>query len=272
MESVERRRDREPRVQDLSIREVRAHLAELHGTHAASTIGRKLSSLRSFGEWCRSRGLLEENEVKLVRRPKERPKLPVALPVEDVSRMIDDTQREGPVGVRDKALLEVLYGAGLRVSEAVGLDVPDLRFDGDALTVRVRAGKGNKDREVPLGRSATEMLRAWLAVRDQLVKPGKSKQAVFLGVRGGRLSSRSARDVVYRRCDTTGARARIGPHGLRHSFATHLLESGCDLRSIQMMLGHASLSTTQRYAHLDMGRLVDLYEKSHPRARVPDED
>jgi integrase/recombinase XerC len=269
MDSIERRRDRDPQVGDLSVREVRAHLAELHTTHASSTIGRKLSSLRSFGEWCRSRGLLAENEVTLVRRPKERRKLPVALPVEDVSRMIDDPQREGPVGVRDEALLEVLYGAGLRVSEAVGLDLNDLRFDGETLTVRVRAGKGNKDREVPLGAAATRALRTWLGARDQLVHPSKSKEAVFLGVRGGRLSSRSARDVVYRRSESTGARARIGPHGLRHSFATHLLESGCDLRSIQMMLGHASLSTTQRYTHLDMGRLVDLYEKSHPRARVP---
>lgn len=272
IESIERRRDRDARVRDLSVREVRAHLAELHGSHAPSTIGRKLSSMRSFGEYCRDRGLLRENEVALVRRPKERRKLPVALPVEDVGELIEASGRPGPAGPRDRAVLEVLYGAGLRVSECVGLDLQDLRFSGDELTVRVRAGKGNKDREVPLGKQATRAIREWLEVRDQLLAPGKEREAVFLGVRGGRLSARTVRDMLYKRCLQTGARATIGPHGLRHSFATHLLASGCDLRSIQMMLGHSSLSTTQRYTHLDMGRLLDLYEQSHPRAREPSAD
>jgi site-specific recombinase XerD len=264
--SIEQRRDRPARVRDLNIREVRATLAELHADHTASTIGRKLSALRTFGEYCRREGLLDENEVALVRRPKLGRKLPVALPVEDITSMIDGPQREGAIGLRDKALLEVLYGSGLRVSEVVGLDLEHLRHEKRGLTIRVVQGKGGKDRLVPLGSRGTKALHEWLAVREELASARTPSNAVFLGARGGRLSSRVAREVVYRRCQTTGARAVVGPHGLRHSFATHLLQSGCDLRTIQSMLGHASLSTTQRYTHLDVGRLFELYESSHPRA------
>lgn len=269
-EGIERRRDRPARVRDLTVREVRAALAELHGERTASTIGRKLSALRTFGEFCRREGLLEENEVALIRRPKLGRKLPVALPVEDITTMIDGPQRIGAIGLRDKALLEVLYGAGLRVSEAVGLDAGHLRWDGPQLMVRVVQGKGGKDRVVPLGTRAAAALREWLAVRDELASPRSPSAALFLGARGGRLGSRAAREIVYRRCQSTGARAVVGPHGLRHSFASHLLQSGCDLRTIQSMLGHASLSTTQRYTHLDVGRLFELYEQSHPRANLND--
>jgi len=265
---IERRRDRPARPRDLSVREVRAALAELHGDKQASTIGRKLSALRSFGEFCRREGLIEENEVALIRRPKLGRKLPVALPVEDIGSMIDGPQREGAIGLRDKALLEVLYGAGLRVSEAVGLDIDQLRWEGARLMVRVVQGKGGKDRVVPLGTRAAAALREWLGARDELVSPRSPSNALFLGARGGRLASRVAREIVYQRCQATGARAVVGPHGLRHSFATHLLQSGCDLRTIQSMLGHASLSTTQRYTHLDLGRLFELYEQSHPRASL----
>lgn len=269
IDAVEDRRGRAARVRDLNVREVRAHLSELHGERAASTIGRKLSALRTFGEFCRREGLLDENEVALIRRPKLGRKLPTALPVEDVNAMLDGPQRDGPLGARDRAVLEVLYGAGLRVSEVVGLDLDDVRWEsGERATIRVVAGKGNKDRVVPLGRTACAALREWLDVRDSVVTPKSPAQAVFLGTRGGRLSPRAAREVVYRGCRRSGARAVVGPHGLRHSFATHLLQSGCDLRTIQAMLGHASLSTTQRYTHLDMGRLFELYESAHPRARA----
>jgi site-specific recombinase XerD len=267
--SIEKRRGRAPRVGDLDVREVRAHLAELHGELAASSIGRKLSALRTFAEFCRREQLLEENAVALIRRPKVGRKLPVALPVEDIGTLIDAPQRPGAIGLRDRALLEVLYGAGLRVSEAVALDLEDLRQDGEKLTVRVRSGKGGKQRLVPLGRKAAVALAEWLAVRSELLRPKSPVAAVFLGHRGARLSTRVARELVYRRCEETGARAVVGPHGLRHSFATHLLQSGCDLRTIQSLLGHASLSTTQRYTHLDMGRLIDLYEQAHPRAKLP---
>lgn len=267
-DSVAARRGREARKSDLNLREVRAHLAELHGDHAASTIGRKLSALRTFGEFCRREGWVAENEVALVRRPKLGRTLPVALPVEDVTGMIEVGGHEDAIGRRDTALLEVLYGAGLRVSELVALDLEHLRREGRRMSIRVVAGKGGKDRVVPLGSKGCTALSNWLAVRDELAGPRSPSQALFLGARGGRLGVRAAREVVYRRCSETGARTVVGPHGLRHSFATHLLQSGCDLRTIQSMLGHASLSTTQRYTHLDLGHLMNTYEAAHPRARL----
>lgn len=270
-DAVEARREQEPRVVDLSARNVRAHLAELHGKTAPTTVARKLSALRSFGEFLLRRGELEENEVALVSSPKRRQKLPVALPVEDVADMIDEPQRPGPRGARDRAVLEVLYGAGLRVSECSQLDLGDVEITGTQGRVRVVRGKGGKERLVPLGRRGTEALQAYLAVRSALVRPKSPPHALFLGDRGGRMGPRSIRGLVYRRCEQTGARARIGPHGLRHSFATHLLESGADLRTIQSMLGHASLSTTQRYTHLSLGKLLDVYEAAHPRAKRTDD-
>ena len=270
IDGVEDRRGRGAKVEDLSLREVRRHLAKLHESLASSTIARKLSSLRSFGEYLRRTGRREENEVALVRSPKQAKKLPVALPVEDVTTMIEGGTRGGEVtNKRDAALLEVLYGAGLRVSEAVGLDDADLRWEGEALTLRVRGGKGDKDRIVPLGRQGAKSIRSWMQVRERWADAGRPSAALFLGRRGKRLDVRVARRSVHRRCQATGTRAQIGPHGLRHSFATHLLQSGCDLRSIQVMLGHSSLSTTQKYTHLSMGHLIDAYEKAHPRAQVP---
>lgn len=270
IEGLEERRKRESKVEDLNVREVRRHLAALHGHQAPSSVARKLSALRGFGEYLRRTGQRSENEVALIRSPKQGERLPVALPVEDIGKMLDGPQREGLTGLRDAALLEVLYGAGLRVGEAVGLDLQDLRWEGDTLTLRVRGGKGDKDRIVPLGARGARGLKAWMSGRDKWLKPGGEREAVFLGRRGARLNVRVARGIVHRRCRATGARAVVGPHGLRHSFATHLLQSGCDLRSIQMMLGHSSLSTTQKYTHLSMGHLVDAYEKAHPRAQLQD--
>ncbi len=262
------RRGRTARVTDLNLRSVRAHLADLFGHVSPRTVARKLSALRSFAEFCRSRGLIHENEVALIRRPKLGRKLPVALPVEDLNAMIDGPQQaQGVVGLRDRAILEVLYGSGLRVSEVVHLDLDHVRVEDGGITLRVVAGKGNKDRVVPLGHTGSEALQAYLRRRSELVKPKRPETAgVFLSTRGNRLGDRSIRNLVYRRCEETGARARIGPHGMRHSFATHLLQSGADLRSIQEMLGHASLSTTERYTHLDLGRVTEVYERSHPRA------
>jgi len=262
---VAARRGREPVITDLNLREIRHDVADLFHDVKASTLARKLSALRSFGEFLRREGALPDNEAALVRRPKQRPQLPVALPVEDIAAMIDgDGHKDGPDGLRDRAILEVLYGGGLRVSECAGLDVEHLVWQqGDELSARVIAGKGGKDRVVPLGTAAARALRAWLAVH-----PSPARGPLFTGARGRRMNPRTLRNLVYARCLAAGARTRVGPHGLRHSFATHLLESGCDLRSIQRMLGHASLSTTQRYTHLDLGHLTDIYEKAHPRANT----
>ncbi|MEM9462813.1 MAG: tyrosine recombinase XerC [Myxococcota bacterium] len=266
LDAVESRTGRVPTPGDLGVREVRAHLAALHGTRAPSTMARKLSSLRRFGEFLRRRGLREDNAVALVQNPKRGQRLPVALPVDDVVSMIEEPQPDDARARRDRAVLEVLYGAGLRVSECVRLDLAHLRWEGERLRVRVVCGKGGKDRVVPLGRPAALALRHYLQRRDELLRPRSPAGALFLGNRGGRLSDRQVRYLVERR-STQEARATISPHGLRHSFATHLLDSGCDLRAIQSMLGHASLSTTQRYTHLSLGRLLDVYERAHPRAR-----
>lgn len=280
-DSVRRRHGRPSRPSDLNQREVRAYLAELHTSAAASSIARKLSALRTFGELLRRDGVIADNEVALVSSPKRSNKLPVALPVQDIERMIDtdidtDTdRREGtpdddPRQVRDRAVLEVLYGAGLRVGECAALDVGHLRFSSDdEVVVRVISGKGGKDRIVFLGRPAAEAVSAWLRVRVALVRPRTPAAALFVGNRGARLGVRQIREMVYRRSEAS-ARARVGPHSLRHSFATHLLDNGCDLRAIQAMLGHASLSTTQRYTHISMGKLIGVYTAAHPRAMRTD--
>jgi integrase/recombinase XerC len=258
-------RGREPALADLDVRTVRAWLAARHRTLSSTSIARRLSTLRGFGEWCRRSGRTADNEVALVGSPKRRSKLAVALSQDDVKDMIDEPQREGARGLRDRALLEVIYGAGLRVSEACALDLVHLERDTGGLRVRVVGGKGGKDRIVPLGEPARIAIDAWLAVRPQLMRPSSPTQALWIADRGGRLGVREARRLVVQRSESTGARARIAPHGLRHSFATHLLESGCDLRTIQALLGHASLSTTQRYTHLTFGTMLDVYEKAHPR-------
>jgi integrase/recombinase XerC len=270
LDGVEARHRRPPVLADFSVMEIRAHLADLFPDHAPASLARALSAIRSFGEFLRSEGLLADNPATLVRRPKQSQTLPVALPVEDVKAMIDGPPAlaDDALGRRDRALLEVLYGAGLRVSEAVGLDLEDLRWEGGELTLRVREGKGRKDRAVPLGTRGAAAIDAYLRRRDRLGGDKGDPKALFRSRRGGRLSPRSAREMVYRRCLATGARTRVGPHGLRHSFATHLLESGCDLRTIQQLLGHASLSTTQRYTHLDLGKVAAIYERAHPRAHL----
>ncbi len=266
LKGVEARRGRPAVLSDLNVREVRAHLAERFGDCEPTTLGRQLSSLRSFGEFLRREGVVLDNEVALVRTPKRRRQLPVVLSEGDVAALIERTDRTTVKGLRALAILEVLYGAGLRVSECVGLDVEHLRWEGQTLSVRIARGKGGKDRVVPLGSKAARAIRNYLDVRGGLLD-GKREHALFLSDKGRRMSDRVVRRMVYDACRHAGTRATVGPHKLRHSFATHLLTDGCDLRSIQTMLGHVSLSTTQRYTHLDMGRLLEVYESCHPRAK-----
>jgi integrase/recombinase XerC len=271
---VDARRGRPARLDDLRLREVRLHLAARHGDHAASSLARGLSGLRAFATWLQREGRIASHDLDLARRPRRGKHLPVVLPVQDVVAMIErPSVRPGaPPGSawaeRDTALLEVLYGAGLRVSEALGLDRGDVRVDGGATALRVRHGKGSKTRVVPLGRPGAAALTRWLARRESVEIAAEAREAVFVGVRGKRLDARVARAIVGARAEGSGARARIGPHGLRHGFATHLLAAGADLRTIQALLGHASLSTTQQYTHLEIGALIDTYERSHPRARA----
>jgi len=262
---VERTGD-EPDLEALHVANVRAYLGTLYASRTSTTLARKLSALRTFGEFLRQRGWTPENELQLLATPRRRHRLPVALPVEDVTGMIEAPGPDDPLRLRDRAILEVLYGAGLRVSECANLDLDDLVETQGHLHVRVIGGKGGKDRLVPLGRAAARALQAYRERRGTLLRPHSPPRALFLGNRGGRIGVRAIRTLVSNRSLETGARARISPHGLRHSFATHLLDSGADLRTIQSMLGHASLSTTQRYTHLSLGQLVDVYERAHPRA------
>jgi integrase/recombinase XerC len=262
----------EPALGDLDVILCRSYLASLHGRNDAVTIGRKLSSLRAFFRLAVRRRLCPSSPVAALRAPKRARRLPAFLGKDDVGRLLDGGDAPAGAGVcapaLERALFEVIYAAGLRVSEACGLDVGDVEADGGGGFVRVRQGKGRKDRIVPIGSKAREALDLYGRHRaDRLVGKTPAPEALFLSARGRRLGPRAVRRLLARRELATGT-PRVSPHALRHSFATHLLGEGADLRAIQEMLGHASLRTTQRYAHVDIDHLMAVYDKSHPRART----
>ena len=272
VEFIAAKRDRPARVADLDVPMLRSYLASLFGRNEPVTVGRKLSAARTFLKFLRRLRLIEENVALLIRPPKARPLLPRFLTVEQAGALVEaPTDTRPPVAtkggaawdelesLRDQALLEVMYGAGLRVGEAVALDVGDLEGE----MVRVRHGKGDKERLVPLGRKARDAVAAWLAVRPPVARAG-AEQAVFVTRRGLRVGTRQVRRVVDAQALRSGL-AATHPHALRHSYATHLLGSGADLRSIQELLGHASLKTTARYAHVDIEYLMTQYAR-HPHA------
>ena len=255
-------------VDAAAVRAFLSHLTRKKLSPASQS--RSLSALRSLFRFACREGFLSANPAAAVRTPKLPKKLPKDLRPGEVGALLDGgPEREGPLALRDQALLEILYAAGLRVSELVGLDWSDLNLDERTLRV---LGKGRKERIVPFGESALEALTAWLDVWDEVRSKAKEDsreegEAVFLHHRGGRLSARSVRRVLHRRTREVALDRGVHPHALRHSFATHLLEAGADLRTIQELLGHASLSTTQRYTHLELDRLLNVYRDSHPRAR-----
>jgi integrase/recombinase XerC len=263
-------------LDELDVILCRSYLASLHGKNDAVTIGRKLSSLRAFFRLAVRRRLCKSSPVAALRAPKRAKRLPSFLGKDDVGRLLDGGTRDDELGhdacarALEAALFEVIYGAGLRVSEACNLDVGDVETDGSGAMVRIRQGKGRKDRIVPLGSKAREAYAVYLDRRADRLMPGKREQdgqALFLSTRGRRLGPRAVRRLLARRELASGT-PRVSPHALRHSFATHLLGEGADLRAIQEMLGHASLRTTQRYAHVDIDHLMAVYDKSHPRART----
>jgi integrase/recombinase XerC len=230
--------------------------------------GRALAAIRSLFRFACREGTLAANPARAVRTPKHPRHLPRHLRPGEVERLIEAPAGEGPLALRDRALVELLYAAGLRVGELVALDWPDIDLAARVLRV---VGKGGKERMVPFGRPAADALRAWLAVWEQVrtaeePAPGDG-EPVFLNRRGGRLGDRSVRTLVDRWTASAGIAAGVHPHTLRHTFATHLLEAGADLRAIQELLGHSSLSTTQKYTHLEVERLLAVYREAHPRAR-----
>jgi integrase/recombinase XerC len=239
-------------------RAVRAFAARLHHRRLAkATIARKLAAVRSCFRFLARRGALAANPARQVRGPRLGRRLPSFLPVDETAALLGGAPEPSLAGSRDRALLELLYASGLRVAEGCGLDLDDL--DEARRTVRV-LGKGDRERVVPVGETALEALAAYLERR------GRRRGPLFLNARGGRLTTRSAHRIVRARARQAGIGQRVTPHTLRHSFATHMLGAGADLRLIQELLGHRRLSTTQRYTHVSPEHLMRVYDAAHPRA------
>ncbi|HEY2728681.1 MAG TPA: tyrosine-type recombinase/integrase [Polyangia bacterium] len=266
---------RAPTPAELDLMMCRAYLASLHGRNDAATIGRKLSSLRAFFKLSVRRRLVAGSPVAGLRAPKRAKRLPSFLGKEDVGRLLDGRAARPdatPEAVAcERALFEVIYGAGLRVSEACNLDVDDVEREGAGGRVKVRQGKGRKDRVVPFGSKAGAALDDYGPHRTKRLEArragaGTGGAALFVSARGRRLDPRVVRRMLVRRGQATST-PPISPHALRHSFATHLLGEGADLRGIQELLGHASVRTTQRYAHVNIDHLMSVYDKAHPKAR-----
>jgi integrase/recombinase XerC len=245
---------------------VRAYLAHLHQLHLAKVSSqRALASLRTFFRFLGREGVVEANPARVVATPRAPKRLPEVVTAPELADLLDALPAT-PVGRRDRAALELLYGAGLRAAELVGLDLEDL--DLGRRLVRV-VGKGNKERVVPFGREAERAVRAYLSERAlwrARAAGGDDGEPLLVNQRGSRLSDRSLRRIVDSAVFRVALNHHIHPHTLRHAFATHLLEAGMDLRAIQELLGHASLSTTQRYTHLDLAHLMETYRKAHPKA------
>jgi len=244
---------------------IREFLVVLHNkNYSRATIARKLATLRSFYKFLVRRGYLQSSPVSVIRTPKQEKRLPKFMEVEQVEALLKAPDQSTLLGLRDLAMMEVMYSTGVRVSELVGLDIVDVDFDEAVLHVR---GKGRRERLTPVGQRALEVIKQYLAKRNQ-PQPGQSvdQEALFINKSGQRLSTRSVRRKLDKYLAAANLDPSISPHTLRHTFATHMLNRGADLRSVQELLGHRSLSTTQIYTHLTTGRLKEVYDKAHPRS------
>jgi integrase/recombinase XerC len=248
------------KVDHLAVRSYLAHLSRRKMSRAS--MARHLSAMRTFFKYLVREGVVEANPARSVATPKKEKHLPAVMQTSDIALLLEQPDTSGILGVRDLAWLEMLYASGLRIGELVGIDVDDLEMR--ARLVKVH-GKGSKERIVPFGSKAETAVRAWLALRGELVHDVE-EQAVFVNFRGKRITTRSIHRLFDRYLKQASLRAGISPHTMRHSFATHLLNAGADLRGIQELLGHASLSTTQKYTHLNDWQLMAVYKKAHPRA------
>ncbi len=262
----------EPAMDQIDNLTIREFLGALYSRgNKKSSVARKLATLRSFMKFLASEGAIPGNPAKIVASPKQEKRLPDYLRLDTVAELIEAPDSQTLPGKRDRAILELLYAAGIRVGELVGLNLGDIDLREGLIRV---VGKGRKERIVPFGRSAAEALRNYLAVRRELQKPRGSgvrpySEAVFLNFRGGRLTTRSIGSIVSRYVMGLAERLRVHPHTLRHTFATHMLNAGADLRAIQELLGHESLSTTQKYAHVSVEQILKVHRSCHPRARKP---
>lgn len=253
-----------PKPAQLTTRMLRSYVAWLHEQgYAKTTMSRRIAAVRS---WCRflcRQGTLEINPADGLRGPRQDKKLPHFLNEKDMARLLDTPPANDPMGLRDRAILETLYSAGLRVGELTGLNLDDIDLDSGLATVR---GKGKRERLALLGPHALEALKHWLVQRETAAPQLRIQRAVFLNQRGTRLTSRSVGRLLEKYLALAGLDPRTSPHTLRHTFATHMLDRGADIRSVQELLGHRSLATTQVYTHVTTHRLRDSYQKAHPRA------
>jgi len=254
---------------DVTYIDVRGYLALLNvKKYSRKTISRKLSSLRSFYRFLVRENHLENNPFQMVSTPKLEKKLPSFLYPDEINELLNAPNLNKPLGIRDRAIMEALYASGMRVSELVALNIDSIDLiEGNALVF----GKGSKERYVPLGRCSIDALNSYLEIRESFSlkneKAGKAeKKALFLNKYGGRLTDRSVRRIIDKYVNYIANTKKVSPHTLRHTFATHLLNAGADLRSVQELLGHVNISTTQIYTHVTKERLQDIYRNTHPRA------
>jgi len=266
------------RPADFSPDNVRLFLGAVFRDGASrATAARKLAAVRTFAKWLRREGVIEGDPAALAGTPSREQKIPVHLSIEEMARLLEMPDRGSPLGRRDQAMLELFYASGIRLSELTGLDLDDLNLS--ARMVRV-LGKGRKERLVPMTQTAADAIRAYLPDRELIVRgqgglapvsrAGSRPQLqhpLFVNYRGQRLTPRSVHRLVRKYVALCSTRFGISPHALRHSFATHLLEGGADVRGIQELLGHAQLSTTQRYTHVNAAHLIEVYRQAHPRAK-----
>lgn len=250
--------------------QIKAFIYALHGVNKPSSVARKLSALQTFFRFLVQQKVVDRNPLIGVARPKQGQHIPVFLSVDEVFRLMEAPGPQDPFAERDKAILELMYSTGMRVAELVSLQLNFLDFETEMVRV---TGKGNRQRLVPMGSPAVEALQRYSPQRQALLETGArhgadiDREVLFVNHRGGRLTTRSVERLVSMYAQRAGLLTRVTPHALRHSFATHLLEMGADLRLVQELLGHASLSTTQRYTHLTVDHLMAVYDKAHPQAR-----
>lgn len=266
LEYLEATHGRTPAPSELTAQELRQYVAAMHeAQYAKTSISRRLASLRSFFRFAQREGLVAQNPAKPLRNPRPDRRLPHFLSTDEIGKLLEAPTTDDPLGLRDRAILETMYSAGLRVSEVVGINDGDLDLDGGLVRIR---GKGRKERLSPIGSHAARAIQAWRSVRELHPREATGLAApLFTNRFGKRLTTRSVARMLEKLLTVTGLDTRTTPHTLRHSFATHLLDRGADIRSVQELLGHKSLVTTQIYTHLSTAGLREAYEKAHPRAR-----
>lgn len=242
---------------------IREYLSKMTINHSPSSMARKLASLRTFFQFCIRKDLLGTNPAKEVATPKVPKRLPLFLTVDEVFALLDVPSDADALGARDKAIMELLYASGVRVGELVDLNQDNIDLKDRTLKV---LGKGRKERIVPMGEKACRAIAKYIEYRGGLIPHGKKEYALFLNRRGGRLTARSVERMLGKYVKMSGIQKKVTPHVLRHTYATHLLGQGADMRGIQELLGHASLSTTQKYTHVGIENIMEAYDKSHPKA------